>query len=461
MRRGLILLISSAFALTGCGRSTPRFHLFASQDASDGSAGGDGSLGNDGSFDNDGATGDGPFNPDGEVFTDGGGSDGPVDGGAICAELQACCQSMGPGRRQMRCEMTAMSGDDRACAMALDTYVSRMQCSPPDGGLPDVGPADLGVPDSGGIGPECLALAQCCPNLPPMAQQACDVAVQSHNENFCQGLLMRLEGAGQCMPTDGGLPDGGIPDSGMIGPECIALDQCCQNVPPRFQMQCIAVVDSHNEALCQAVDNQLTMAGLCGGGGPDAGGLGPECTALEQCCQNAPPQFQAQCMQIAMGGNEATCQQILNLAGGFCMAPDAGPMGGDAGAIGPECMALEGCCQNAPPQFQMQCLAIAMGGNEMTCQTILNTIGGICMRPPPPDASVRDATVRDATVRDVGAPDTLNLDGGLGPECTALEGCCPNVPPQLQNFCLTTASNGNENLCQMTLGFARQGGFCM
>jgi hypothetical protein len=374
-------------------------------------------LGFDGAWGFDGAAPDG--SADGGRFRRDGGFFG--DGGAgSCGELAACCAEL-PAALVGQCMNVAQSGRMRRCQALLNQEQAQGYCGGvmlPDGGTP--------------LGPECTALLACCAQAPGPLQARCDMTAEAGNEAQCQQVLTI---AGQfCMapPTDGGT---------MLGPECTALLACCGQVPPQLQAQCDGVAQGGNEAQCQ---QGLNLAGGFCMAPPSDGGttmLGPECTALLACCAQVPPQFQPQCDGVAQGGNEAQCQQGLNLAGRFCMAPPT-----DGGIVlGPECSALLSCCGQAPPAIQPQCISAAQSGNEAQCGQYLMLAGNLCAPPaldggPSADAGPR----RDA--------------GPLGPECSSLLSCCAQVPPQFQTQCDNVAQGGSEQQCQQALNLA--GNFC-
>jgi hypothetical protein len=149
------------------------------------------------------------------------------------------------------------------------------------------------------------------------------------------------------------------------------------------------------------------------------GGLGQSCTALSDCCATLPQQAQAPCFMAAAGGDEATCQTRLTMAQnlGQCGgAPDTGTGPVDAGPLGPACSTLNDCCPLAG-QLSGLCTRVASGGNEGTCQMVLDFVQGrgfcVGMDGGAPDAMSMDtgtSTAADAGVADTGTSTTA--DGG-------------------------------------------------
>jgi hypothetical protein len=109
--------------------------------------------------------------------------------------------------------------------------------------------------------------------------------------------------------------------------------------------------------------------------------------------------------------------------------PDTGLI--DGGPI--PCVELSSCCGELPPQFQMLCQNIAQTGTAPQCTGALDMAraNGLCL----PDGG-------------------FGGDGGLGPECTALEGCCMQAMGRIGGRCMRTAQQGNEAVCQQFLQFA-------
>jgi hypothetical protein len=111
--------------------------------------------------------------------------------------------------------------------------------------------------------------------------------------------------------------------------------------------------------------------------------------------------------------------------------PDTGLI--DGGLI--PCVELSACCPELPGQFQMFCQNISQTGTANQCMGALDMaqMNGLCL----PDGGFGD-------------------DGGLGPECTALEGCCMQAMGRIGGRCMMTARQGNEAICQRFLQFAEQ-----
>jgi hypothetical protein len=135
---------------------------------------------------------------------------------------------------------------------------------------------DAGAPDSGD---PCAELAACCAMISGPGQQQCEQAAMSGNPMICQGALNLAQRVGFCggrprrdggmgmmdggrRRRDAGVFDGGSFDAGPLGPECSALVQCCMNVPARLEMQCIGAADMGNESACMMIIGLLNQVGL-------------------------------------------------------------------------------------------------------------------------------------------------------------------------------------------------------
>lgn len=98
-----------------------------------------------------------------------------------CADLDSCCQEMS-GSNYSSCEDTVADNNDTLCANTLLSDRSSGLCG-----------------DDVGTGPECSALADCCPSLPdPNAESACDGQVQNGIESNCSAYLSEYQSLGYC-----------------------------------------------------------------------------------------------------------------------------------------------------------------------------------------------------------------------------------------------------------------------
>lgn len=129
------------------------------------------------------------------------------------------------------------------------------------------------------------------------------------------------------------------------------------------------------------------------------GGLGQMCTELDACCMTLVPQLQGPCLMVSGAGDETACgmryMQIQNL--GQCGGPpDSGTGPRDAGPLGPACSTLNDCCAMAG-QLAGLCTRVSSGGNEGTCQQILDLVQGrgLCL---PMDASISDSGTSTGTM---------------------------------------------------------------
>ncbi len=120
-------------------------------------------------------------------------------------------------------------------------------------------------------------------------------------------------------------------DGGGGGVNCTELSACCPSLPMQAQMTCVTTSAGGDEAMCLMRLNTYRNFGQCGGqpdsgmGPVDSGPLGPACMELDGCCAMAGA-LAGICMNVARGGDEARCQQILDLAQGrgLCLPMDGG-----------------------------------------------------------------------------------------------------------------------------------------
>jgi hypothetical protein len=119
-----------------------------------------------------------------------------------------------------------------------------------------------------------------------------------------------------------------------------------------------------------------------GGSKTDSGGgtttgpeLGPECTALQSCCDFLETSAAATCRTTALDANESSCSANLSayqadgVCGGVSPVVDSGttsppPPPIDSGLLaGGYCSDLLACCGS-----DASCLSIALAGNESQCE---------------------------------------------------------------------------------------------
>jgi hypothetical protein len=86
-------------------------------------------------------------------------------------------------------------------AMSVALPTSTTSTTTPDAGAPNKDAApDISfmLPDLGGGGADCTALAACCPTLPATLKSQCETMAASGNAAACTGILTSLKLAGSC-----------------------------------------------------------------------------------------------------------------------------------------------------------------------------------------------------------------------------------------------------------------------
>lgn len=156
------------------------------------------------------------------------------------------------------------------------------------------------------------------------------------------GAMMSMDGAMMSMDAEAmdalmsvdagnGMDATAMNDGGGGGVNCTELSACCPSLPMQAQMTCVTTSAGGDEAMCLQRLNIYRNLGQCGGqpdsgtGPVDAGPLGPACSELDGCCAMAGA-LAGICMNVARGGDEGRCQQILDLAQGrgLCLPADGG-----------------------------------------------------------------------------------------------------------------------------------------
>jgi hypothetical protein len=113
------------------------------------------------------------------------------------------------------------------------------------------------------------------------------------------------------------------------------------------------------------------------GGGTVEPALGPECTALQSCCDFLDTTTAATCRSTALDANESSCSANLNAyqADGVCGGVSPTPVVDSGTGIGPTptpdagllaggyCSDLLSCCGS-----DTSCLSIALAGDESQCE---------------------------------------------------------------------------------------------
>jgi hypothetical protein len=355
-----------------------------------------GSMASDGAADSDAVT------PDAANSGSDSGSGAPTDSG-LSADSGSPSDSDSGALADAGSPADSSSGSDSGAptdsGLTADSGLATSADATADSGSADSGPPPT---DAGPETAPCAALLACCPRLPSPLEPACAMTAAANVPGQCQSVL---DFAGPtCADADAG-PLGH--DSGPLGPDA-------------------------------SVDTDAAPT------------LGPECTTLLECCSRLPAQVEMLCTSTAEMGNEASCQNALQLANGACTAPaDGGPINPDAAPAdaavaidagpSPACTALSACCPSFPAQFQSICDQTATAGDPAQCQSILNLGAPLCGAgdagppPPPPDSGLHP---------DASAP---------GPECAALLACCSNLPQPFQSECASVAGLGSETACQSAL----------
>jgi hypothetical protein len=118
-------------------------------------------------------------------------------------------------------------------------------------------------------------------------------------------------------------------------------------------------------------------------GGIIAPSLGPDCTALQSCCDFLDTTSAATCRTTALDANESDCSANLSAyqADGVCSDITPPPPPVDSGTILPpvdsglpltsNCELLLGCCSAAGADAS--CLTTAIGGDDSACESLYFT----------------------------------------------------------------------------------------
>lgn len=159
-----------------------------------------------------------------------GGPDGGNGGGAHCAQLESCCETMSSSSG---CETVVSEGNDSTCASTLSSYQSGGYCTG---------------------GTQCATLSGCCATLPPGPGWAdtCNQEVGFGNDPECGSLFGTYQTDGYCNGNPGGLSD-----------HCYALQGCCADLAGTDHTTCNGYVTGNLDGTCQSALLGYQNQGLC------------------------------------------------------------------------------------------------------------------------------------------------------------------------------------------------------
>jgi hypothetical protein len=350
--------------------------------------------------------------------------------GPQCNALHNCCAALptadAGSSMQSTCmsQLTSAAGNETTCASTTASYGAYNSVACP-------------------LGPKCSRLKTCCTALAasdagPTIQANCnsDLSSARGDETQCASYT----------PTFGAYDATDCP----LGPSCAQLSTCCAGLTGTAQATCLSDLTSANgnETSCAAYTTRFNTSNAT------ACPLGPECTALNNCCASLTGTALSNCQSYATSasGTESSCTSYLrNFAG-------------TPACLGPQCSALSTCCATLPAGSTVQancnsevtsnaassdtyCTSYLdeycpTGTNCSALKTCCNTLGGSGQ------TTCYNALANDSGSESSCANATLTYCP-TGPNCSRLKTCCEGLTSSARDTCESNLSraSGNESLC--------------